>query len=79
LRVWATAALSSGDRVILTGDLNDTVQAATTQLILGPPGSEIKTPGFDHPDHGDPQRLWNLAPPMPAGKDYSRVNTAAKS
>src|SRR3954447_14324417 len=26
--------------LILTGDLNDTVQAATTQLLLGPPGSE---------------------------------------
>jgi hypothetical protein len=25
--------------VILTGDLNDTSQAATSQLLLGPPGS----------------------------------------
>jgi hypothetical protein len=44
LRVWATAALGgAGDarHVILAGDLNDTVQAATTQLLLGPPGSEI--------------------------------------
>jgi endonuclease/exonuclease/phosphatase family metal-dependent hydrolase len=76
LRVWVTAALGEmGDnhRLILTGDLNDTVQAATTQLLLGPPGSEIGTPGFDRPDKGDQQRLWNLAPLMPDGKNYSRI------
>lgn len=66
-----------GDRgrdraVIVTGDLNDTVQAATTQMLLGPPGSEIGTPGFERPDLGDQQRLWNLAPCMPVGKNFSR-------
>ena len=60
--------------MILTGDLNDTVQAATTQLLLGPPGSEIGTAGFTQPDQGDHQRLWNLAPLMPPGRDYSRIN-----
>jgi endonuclease/exonuclease/phosphatase family metal-dependent hydrolase len=60
--------------LILTGDLNDTVQDATSQLLLGPPGSEISTGGFDRPDHGDRMRLWNLAPLMPAGRDYSRIN-----
>jgi len=61
--------------LILTGDLNDTVQAATTQMpLLGPPGSEIGTAGFNTPDQGDRQRLWNLAPLMPEGKNYSRVN-----
>ena len=76
LRVWATTALAAdaGQPLILTGDLNDTVQAATTQLLLGPPGSEIGTAGFDRPDQGDRQRLWNLAPLMPDGKNYSRIN-----
>jgi len=60
--------------LVLTGDLNDTVQAATTQILLGPPGSEINTGGFGQPDLGDGQRLWNLAAIMPAGRDYSRVN-----
>jgi endonuclease/exonuclease/phosphatase family metal-dependent hydrolase len=73
LRVWATAGVGDNPRLILTGDLNDTVQAATTQLLLGPPGSELGTPGFDRPDKGDQQRLWNLAPLMPEGKNYSRV------
>jgi endonuclease/exonuclease/phosphatase family metal-dependent hydrolase len=60
--------------LILMGDLNDTTQAATTQLLLGPPGSELGTEGFDRPDQGDTQRLWNLAPRMPVGRDYSRIN-----
>ena len=61
LSVWATGALSQAGHppLILTGDLNDTVQAATTQLLLGPPGSEIGTQGFNQPDAGDAQRLWN--------------------
>lgn len=77
LRVWATAAMGpngQGVPVVLCGDLNDTVQAATTQLLLGPPGSEIDTRGFKTPDKGDAQRLWNLAPLMPAGRNYSRIN-----
>jgi endonuclease/exonuclease/phosphatase family metal-dependent hydrolase len=81
LRAWVTAALGGmGETrpLILTGDLNDTEQAATTQLLLGPPGSEIGTPGFDQPDRGDHQRLWNLAPRMPAGKNFSRINQGRK-
>jgi len=76
VRVAVTAALANDGQhkpLVLTGDMNDTVQAATTQMLLGPPGSEIHTGGFDHPDHGDAQRLWNLAPLMPDGKNYSRV------
>ncbi len=81
LRVWATSALADQGAtrpVVLTGDLNDTPEAATTQLLLGPPGSEIGTPGFDQPDHGDKQRLWSLAGKMPEGKNFSRVNHGRK-
>jgi hypothetical protein len=46
--------------VLVLGDLNDEPLAATTQILLGPPGSEIGTPGFDRPYQGDPWRLWNL-------------------
>jgi endonuclease/exonuclease/phosphatase family metal-dependent hydrolase len=59
--------------VVVMGDLNDEVQAATTQVLLGPPGSEIGTPGFDAPDQGDPRRLWNLAPLIPAERRYTRI------
>ena len=39
--------------VVVLGDLNDEPLAATTQILLGPPGSEIGTAGFDRPDRGD--------------------------
>jgi endonuclease/exonuclease/phosphatase family metal-dependent hydrolase len=77
VRVAVTQALGGqGDQrpVVLTGDLSDSVQAATSQLLQGPPGSEISTRGFTQPDRGDPVRLWNLAPLMPSGRDYSRIN-----
>lgn len=43
-------------------NLNEGLDAATTQLLQGPPGSELGTAGFARPDAGDGQRLWNLAP-----------------
>ncbi len=49
LRVWATAALGSSDPLILTGDLNDTVQAATTQLLQGPPRFRDRNRGLRPP------------------------------
>jgi hypothetical protein len=55
------------------GDLNDEVEAATTPHLTGPPGSEIATTGFDRPDNGDAQRLWNLAPRIPAEQRFSRI------
>jgi hypothetical protein len=45
---------------------NDEVEAATTQILNGPTGSEIGTGGFNQPDHGDRQRLWNLASRIPS-------------
>jgi endonuclease/exonuclease/phosphatase family metal-dependent hydrolase len=81
LRAWVTVTLDGAGKerpLVLCGDLNDTDQAATTQLLLGPPGSEIGTRGFGQPDIGDDQRLWNLAPIMPAGRNYSRINAGRK-
>lgn len=59
--------------VVVAGDLNDEVQAATTQILLGPGGSEIGTLGYDRPDKGDAHRLWNLAPLIPEDQRYSRI------
>jgi hypothetical protein len=59
--------------VVVLGDLNDELQAATTQVLLGPPGSELGTPGFDRPDQGDARRLWNLAPLIPAERRFTRI------
>ncbi|GHC64563.1 endonuclease/exonuclease/phosphatase family protein [Streptomyces flavofungini] len=60
--------------VVVLGDLNDEVAAATTQILLGPPGSELGTPGHAKPDQGDATRLWNVAPLIPAERRFSRVN-----
>jgi predicted extracellular nuclease len=59
--------------LVLLGDMNDEVAAATTQMLLGPPGSQIGSGGFDHADTGDGMRLWNLAPLIPDGEGYSRI------
>lgn len=59
--------------VLVAGDLNDGVEAATTQLLQGPPGSELETAGFGRPDHGDGQRMWNLALRIPLEQRFSRV------
>lgn len=59
--------------LVLLGDLNDEPQAATTQVLLGPPGSEIGTAGERVPDQGDAWRLWNLAPLIPADERFTRV------
>jgi endonuclease/exonuclease/phosphatase family metal-dependent hydrolase len=76
LRAHADALLDGAGAeraTVLLGDLNDELQAATTQVLLGPPGSEIGTPGFDHPDQGDARRLWNLAPLIPPERRFTRV------
>ncbi|WP_338695440.1 endonuclease/exonuclease/phosphatase family protein [Streptomyces sp. Q6] len=61
------------ERLVVLGDFNDEPHAATTQILQGPPGSEIGTPGFDRPDKGDAARLWNVAPLIPEEQRYSRV------
>jgi len=55
--------------VVVCGDLNDEPEAATTQILLGPAGSEIGTEGFKLGDEGDGYRLWNLAPILNAGPE----------
>ncbi|TXS54450.1 endonuclease [Streptomyces sp. uw30] len=81
LRALADVLLAGDGRardVALLGDLNDEVQAATTQILLGPPGSEIGTPGFKVKDNGDAVRLWNVAPLIPAEQRFSRVNSGRR-
>ncbi len=65
VRQWMTGTIADqgvDEPFVLLGDMNDEVEAATTQILNGPSGSEIGTRGFDVPDAGDRQRLWNLAP-----------------
>lgn len=75
VRSYVTALLTAnpGSAVVVAGDLNDEPQAATTQMLHGPPGSEIGTGGFHRPDAGDAQRLWNIAPLIDEAERWSRV------
>jgi endonuclease/exonuclease/phosphatase family metal-dependent hydrolase len=79
VRAAATKLLTAGlappgheASVMVLGDFNDEPLAATTQILQGPPGSEIGTRGFSIPDDGDPQRLWNLAARIPPNQRFSR-------
>ena len=75
IRGYVTRLLTEdpGAAVVVAGDLNDDPQAATTQILHGPPGSEVGTAGFDRPDAGDPQRLWNTAGFIDQADRWSRV------
>lgn len=81
LRSHLDALINGGGRqmaVILTGDMNDEPDAATTQILNGPPGSEIGTGGFSDPDRGDGDRMWNLAPLIPPEQRFSRIYRGRK-
>ncbi len=64
----------SNTPLILLGDLNDVPSAQTSLLLLGPPGSELGTLGFNRPDQGDDTRLFNLAERIPDKRRYSRIH-----
>ena len=77
IRAHVTNTLAGQGRnraLIVAGDLNDEPHAATTQILHGPPGSEIGTPGHKRADAGDGQRLWNLAPLIPEKQRFSRIH-----
>ncbi len=75
LRVKANDLLKRrpNDALIVLGDLNDVTDAATTQILQGPPGSEMGTNGFNNPDKGDEARLFNLALLIPQERRFSRI------
>jgi hypothetical protein len=66
--VHPTSATASRP-LIVVGDLNDGPEAATTQILYGPPDQNL-----DRPDKGDPWRLVNLARFLPSPDSaFSRV------
>ena len=76
LRTHLDGLLAGGGRdepVILLGDMNDEPDAATTLILNGPPGSEIGSVGFDQPDQGDGDRMWNTANLIPEPQRFTRL------
>jgi endonuclease/exonuclease/phosphatase family metal-dependent hydrolase len=80
LRTLASRILATNpnDALILLGDLNDVPDAATTQILLGPQGSQPGTGGFDRTDQGDAARLFNLSAFIPPERRYSRINSGVR-
>jgi endonuclease/exonuclease/phosphatase family metal-dependent hydrolase len=79
LRIQANQLLEGNSReaLILLGDLNDGPDAATTQILYGPGGSQPSTkpvnPGFDRKDKNDDTRLFNITGLIPEERRYSRI------
>lgn len=80
LRELATGLLSAGRRTVVLGDFNDVPQAATTEILYGPPGSQPRGPedatrsvgAFQKSDNGDVQRLFNVTKLVPEEIRWSR-------
>lgn len=69
VRVWADEWLEEhGQPLVIMGDLNDGPEAATTQILTGPPDRNLQ-----RPDKGDPWRLVNLVSLRPDGQAFSRI------
>jgi predicted extracellular nuclease len=69
------------EAVIVMGDMNDEPDAATTQMLCGPPGDQPFTkadgkldgPSFDRKDANDVERLFNVTGFISQDRRYSRV------
>jgi endonuclease/exonuclease/phosphatase family metal-dependent hydrolase len=79
LREHVTALLLTGRDVIVLGDLNDGSEAATTQILYGPPGSQPRGPddatspsGAFQRDNEDNRRMFNVTKLVPENLRWSR-------
>jgi len=80
LRQYVTDRLNANRDVILLGDLNDGPEAATTEILYGPPGSQPRGPNdathaagaFQRPDADDARRLFNVTKLLPENVRWSR-------
>jgi endonuclease/exonuclease/phosphatase family metal-dependent hydrolase len=80
LREHITSLLSASRHVIVLGDLNDGPEAATTQILYGPPGGQPRGPddathasgAFQRADAQDGQRLFNVTKLVPENIRWSR-------
>lgn len=80
LREHVTGLLSASREVVVLGDLNDGPEAATTQILYGPPGSQPRGPedatqasgAFQRADEEDDQRLFNVTKLVPENIRWTR-------
>jgi len=80
LRDYVTDRLHANRDVIVLGDLNDGPEAATTEILYGPPGSQPLGPddathaagAFQRADAEDARRLFNVTKLLPENVRWSR-------
>ncbi|MGH9256794.1 MAG: endonuclease/exonuclease/phosphatase family protein [Vicinamibacterales bacterium] len=80
IRDHVNGLLAAGRDVIVLGDLNDGTEAATTEVLYGPPGSQPRGPedathvsgAFQRADAQDTQRLYNVTKLVPGHVRWSR-------
>lgn len=80
IREYVTNRLAANNDVIMLGDMNDGPEAATTQILYGPPGSQPRGPNdathaagaFQRADASDPRRLFNVTKLLPEDIRWSR-------
>lgn len=86
IREHVTGIFAAGRDVIVLGDFNDVHEAATTQLLFGPSGSQPRGPedatrtssAFQRSDNGDPRRLFNVTRLIEEQVRWSRKHNGQK-
>jgi endonuclease/exonuclease/phosphatase family metal-dependent hydrolase len=86
IREHANELLAQNKRVVVLGDFNDAPDAATTQVLYGPPGSQPRgtqdaidaNGAFQRGDDGDAQRLFNVTKLAPAEIAWSRMQNGQR-
>jgi endonuclease/exonuclease/phosphatase family metal-dependent hydrolase len=69
VRVWLNQLMTANNEpMLLLGDFNDTPEAVTTQIMLGPEDRSLS-----NRDKFDDVRLYDLADYIPADRRYSRL------
>lgn len=80
LREHVSARLAANHAVVLLGDFNDGPEAATTQILYGPPAGQPRGPedathatgAFQRADADDPRRLFNVVNFVPKDQRWTR-------
>jgi endonuclease/exonuclease/phosphatase family metal-dependent hydrolase len=80
LRQYVTDRLNANRDLVVLGDFNDGPEAATTEILYGPPGSQPRGPddathaagAFQRADAADARRLFNVTKLLPDNVRWSR-------
>jgi len=78
VRMHANPLLAERRMVVVLGDMNDTPDAGTSQLLEGLPGPEVGSSAFLRGDTAEDMRMFNLAPRIDTRLRYSRIHKSRR-